>query len=294
MTLHFLTLLEDQGLIAIRGKDAQAYLQGLVTVDVREVNGTQYRLGACCNHKGRVVATFNLFLQDETYYCILPKLNIPDTLTHLKKYAMFSKVNIEDVSQDFSIFGTVDESLLHKMSPKIPQEAYECTQEDDVIILKLPVNEPSQFEVILTTERAAEWMACLTEDSQDKWKQYHIFSGIPAIFPQTAMHFTPQMLNLDRFKGSIQLNKGCYLGQEIIARTASLGSVKKHLYLLALNSSKPPYLGQPLKNAQDIEVGMILEVAQKKTGYYLSAVIQDSAVSEAIYWEHVQLEMMSA
>lgn len=292
MNEKFLTLLEDKGLISIAGIDAQNYLQGLLTIDVREIGCTQYHLGGCCNNKGRLVASFNLFEYKNTYYFSLPRLNIPTTLGHLRKYAMFSKVEIKEATNDFVIIGAFGENALEKLQGKLPEKAYECAQRDFMTILRLPGNQV-RFEVILERVHEAEFLLLLdleeiqgTLKNSDKnflWKKCDILSGIPAVYPETAGLFTPQMLNYDDFKG-ISFNKGCYLGQEIVARTASLGVVKKHLYVFTFDSSQFPAVGDVLENAQSDEIGVVLEACHDDSMVYLSAVVQDAAVSEKIYW----------
>ena len=82
------------GLITIAGKNASTFLQGQLTCDMREINETRGLFGACCDHKGRMVTNFFVFQKNENYYFLLPKSMVKPTITHLKKYAVFSKVEL--------------------------------------------------------------------------------------------------------------------------------------------------------------------------------------------------------
>lgn len=275
--------LEDKGLISIAGKDAKNFLQGLITIDIREINPTQYRLAGCCNNKGRVVASFNLFEYKNIYYFSLPKRNIPTTIKHLRKYAMFSKIDIQEATENFVLFGVIGVHALEKLQKNPPEKEYECHQMDGMTVLRLPGNQ-ARFEVILERTYFERLGISKNLDKNVQWKQLNILSGLPVIDLETSGLFTPQMLNYDQFKG-ISFNKGCYLGQEIVARTANLGSTKRHLHAFILESNQSPSVGEMINNEQAIDVGVVLETCQNDALIYLSAVIQDTAIPEKIYWQ---------
>lgn len=289
----------EKGLISISGEDAATFLQGLITVDIKDILPTQYRLSGCCNNKGRLVASFYLFEYGGSYYLSLPLENVPDTLDHLQKYARFSKVELKEVTNDFVIFGILAENSLEDF----PKKDYDCCQIGTAMVLRLPGN-PVRFELI--EKRSALESESLSDmkssNANSLWKQYNILTGIPAIYPETVGLFTPQMLNYDQFI-AISYNKGCYLGQEIVARTANLGTVKKHLYGFTVEAevNQLPIVGEELNDEQNIQVGTILEVSPSslpvKDGQpyliYLSAVIQDAALPMPIYWQGKALTKVS-
>lgn len=281
-----LILLEDQGVIRVRGQDAENYLQGLITIDIRAIDQTQSQFGGCCNNKGRVVASFDLLMYQEAYYLILPRANILNTLAHLRKYAMFSKVEIEDATNHFKILGLWSE---HDFPLKLnwPEKAGRCVQIKNGVFTKLFGNVP-RYRVMLEGIQAEENFPTLkfSKDASllSKWIQSDIVSGLSAIYPETTALFTPQMLNYDDF-GAINLTKGCYLGQEIVARTASLGRVKKHLYPFYFQAAQLPERGAPLYDDNGNEVGIVLQASREEARVNLAAVVQDDALRGMLYYQ---------
>lgn len=199
-------MIESFGIIAVSGPDAEKFLQGLTTNDIRQVNSQSLQLGCFCNLKGRVIASFQIFRKDEIFYLILPFSMLEITQSHLKKYSLFSKVFLQDVSQE--------------MQQQV-------------------LNLSGEFNA---------------------WHLAKIEAGIATIFPATSELFTPHMLNYPEL-GAISFDKGCYLGQEIIARTHYLGKTKRHVVkenISTANNSKP---GDKITNERNEEIGCIVDLA---------------------------------
>ncbi len=214
------------GFISVKGESAATFLQGQLTCDVREINETQGVLGACCDPKGRMVANFFVFQKNKDYYFLLPKSMISIAVTHLKKYAVFSKLEL------------------------------------------LAVNEAEAYPLPEIT---------LKELDENHWRSLNVRAGLVWVYPQTSGKLIPQMINLQKW-GGISFTKGCYIGQEVIARTEHLGKLKRHLYRALVDSETPATPGDELKNQNDQTMGVVVEAARKNIGYELLAVIQDVAI----------------
>jgi len=191
---------EDYGLLRIAGENAATFLQGQLSCDVLNLSADESQFGAYCNYQGRVLATFWLLQHDAVYDLILPEEMLDATREALHKYAVFSKVTIENVTEDISI--------------------------------KAKVSDTIQFQVVNKSEQAGG----------NHFSSQLIDAGIPMIYPATSGHFTPHMLNLPAL-GAVSFDKGCYVGQEIVARTEYRGAVKRCLQIIHDDEKRKLTLG---------------------------------------------------
>lgn len=240
-----LSALTDRALLSMTGNDAKKFLQGQITANVNDVTVTKSTLGAHCNLKGRMQSLFRLFLQhhdlsQESYYLALPKAMLSQTQANFKKYALFSKVVIETEQSlaGIGLYGANIGSLLTASFPEIMtlQQPYDYfikqTSKGVCSISRLPGQHP-RFEIWGTPEfMITLWsdyaLACKIVAPQ-AWELLDIQAGLPTIYPQTIDEVLPHHANLSILNG-ISYTKGCYLGQEIIARMQYRGKIKKHLY----------------------------------------------------------------
>jgi tRNA-modifying protein YgfZ len=270
--------LSHLGLLEISGADAVTFLQGQVTNDVKLLAGTNAHYSAYCNPKGRMLALFLAFahhnnsLGDYIYLQLNRELLEP-IIKRLKMYVMRSKVDIKDVSGSivkFGINGPEAPSILGCSLAKItsisnlPSEDYELATLENATVLKLPSTNGARFEIFTDATSAPLIWNALKKDCQivekPHWDWLEIQAGIPDIELKTQEQFVPQMLNLDILNG-INFKKGCYTGQEIVARTHYLGSVKRRTYLAEMTSETPPNAGDKVLDATQNEVGQIVRVA---------------------------------
>jgi len=265
----------DLGIICVSGKDAGQFLQGQLTCDVREVNAEQSRLGAHCDVKGRIQATFRLFFYKDAYYLLLPKTVIPHLLQCLKKYAVFSAVNLIDVSQHCKIIGVIGSLRTLK----------------DQGYIRLAITDTVPRFILLTMPYDASLSFIDSTGSTgpiNRWHLLDILAGIPTIYPETIGQFTPHQLNYPVLSG-VSFNKGCYIGQEIIARTHYLGKSKSRLYRLAFQSNRPFPPGTRLQNDEGSTQGRVIMVANEEDTYFQAlACLQTQAISHNIYLEGPQ------
>ena len=302
--------LSHLGLLEISGADAVTFLQGQVTNDVKLLNGSNAQhnahLSAYCNPTGRMLALFLAFSHGNNLYLQFNCELLEPIMKRLKMYVMRSKVEIKDVSDSlirFGINGLEATSMLGLVFPKIPTEDYELITLDNVTILKLPSTIGARYEVVTDANNApAIWDALKTKCEiveKSHWDWLEIQAGIPDITLKTQEQFVPQMLNLDILNG-INFKKGCYTGQEIVARTHYLGSVKRRTYLANIcpESQYPCGLqaGDKILDALQNEVGQIVRVApdcdpNHENGFDVLAEMRiDAQQTGEIYWNNLKLK----
>lgn len=274
--------------ITVTGANTAKFLQGQLTCHLDEIQTQQSRLGAHCDPKGRIQMTFRLLKYQETYQLYLAKSMVTQTVTALQKYALFFKTTLQDISSDWMQFGLsgphMSEKLAHYNLP-IPSEIDEIIHTDHGMIIRVHGIFPRFIVAGPRSTLHSLWQTfskqLITLDSQ-AWKLLDIMAGIPTIYPETIGKFTPHHINYHLLKG-VSFNKGCYTGQEIIARMHYLGKIKQHLYRLSGNSIGLPGIGTTLFSHQG-EVGTIIDAAPAfDQGYQLLAVLPDSVGSQPLY-----------
>jgi hypothetical protein len=263
--------LSHLGLLQLSGADAINFLQGQVTNDVKLLKESAHYTGYC-TPKGRMLALFLAFSQHERIHLQMPIELIATTAKRLKMYVMRSKVEVQDVSHDvikIGLSGPNAQALLSTQFAKVPEHDYELVSLENGSLLKLPSSTHARFEILATIDQAQViWndlssQATITDATY--WEWLEIQAGIPDVKAETQEEFVPQMLNLDLL-GGINFKKGCYTGQEIVARTHYLGSIKRRTYLTHSNHSVQP--GENILNAANEAVGKVVRSAPSSLGGY--------------------------
>jgi len=270
--------LSHLGLLQIAGADAFTFLQGQVTNDVKQLDGHRAHYSGYCNPKGRLLALFLAFSHQNHAHLQMPKALIESIAKRLKMYVMRSKVEIQDVSESvikIGINGPKATELLSTLFTAIPQNAYELATLDNGAILKLPGDKP-RFEILTDIANAPAIWNALSKQAKtvhaQYWEWLEIQAGIPEVYLKTQEEFVPQMLNLDLLDG-INFKKGCYTGQEIVARTHYLGSIKRRTQLAHINTQ--PNVGDDVVNGNQENIGKIVRCAPAPgSGYDVLAEIR--------------------
>ena len=270
--------LNHLGLLEISGADAVTFLQKQVTNDVKLLTGHNAHYSAYCNPKGRMLSLFLAFAHHNNQLGDHLHLQFNRTLLEpimkrLKMYVMRSKVDIKDVSESiikFGINGPQAASILTSSFAKTPAQDYELVSLENATILKLPsFAHQARFQIFTDIENAPIIWNALKANCQlvgkPCWDWLEIQAGIPDIQPTTQEQFVPQMLNLDILNG-INFKKGCYAGQEIVARTHYLGSVKRRTYLTSIATSETPNAGDTVLKALPKAGDKVLDAAQNEVG----------------------------
>jgi folate-binding protein YgfZ len=290
--------LSHLGLLEISGTDAVTFLQGQVTNDVKLLLGNNAHFSnahysAYCTPKGRILALFLAFAHFDHIHLQFNHELLEPIMKRLKMYVMRSNVEIKDATDSiikFGINGPEAASLLARSHVNIPTNINELTSFEDCTILKLPTIEGSQRFEIFTDETNAPaiWDAlkihCKIVE-KPCWDWLEIQTGIPDVSLKTQEQFVPQMLNLDLLNG-ISFKKGCYTGQEIVARTHYLGSVKRRTYLASITNTLAPSDGDKVLDDVQNEVGQIVRIAPNNANGF-DALIElriDAQQTGKVFW----------
>ncbi len=280
--------LSHLGLLRVSGEDAANFLQGQFTNDIKALNDQRSQMSAYCTPQGRMLANFRLFQQGADYFIQLPLERLKPFLKRLSMFILMAKVKIEDVSGQrvrIGLTGACAEALLQGQFSQLPAQPGAVCHEGDTTILRLPGAEP-RFEIIAPTGQAISvWNHCASEASPadaDYWALQDIHAGIGSVLDATAEAFVPQMINLQLVDG-VSFDKGCYVGQEVVARMKYLGKLKRRMYLARVNSDQPPQPGDELHATTGGEsgqgTGKVVDARPSPDGgYELLAVIEDAAV----------------
>lgn len=276
----------NNGLIEIKGPDASKFLQGQVTCDVRELADHRSLLGAQCNIKGRMLLCFRA-LQTDAERILLrvhPDL-VANGLSSLGKYIVFSKAKLADVTTHYRSIG-----IAGPEAAQIVQDVLGITIAEDGqwqaanehIVIRL---EEHRFECWIAAEQAQALANQLRTHAsladQNYWNLLNIQAGIGDITPETFETFTPQAINF-QLVGGINFRKGCYTGQEIVARLHYRGTLKRHMYRFGFEGVQElPVSGTELKNAEGKTVGEVILAAYSngKSGELLASVVDDQRVA---------------
>ncbi|RYY04436.1 MAG: folate-binding protein [Gammaproteobacteria bacterium] len=282
----------EQGLIEIKGPDAAKFLQGQVTCDVNGLANHKSLLGAQCNIKGRMLLCF-LAVQTDSERIILRVHSglVANGLSSLGKYIVFSKAKLADVTSNYLGLGIAGPNATQVISDVFAvniAENGEWQPADNHIITRI---DEHRYECWLAADNAESIWQQVTPNtiiaSQNLWNLFNIQAGIGDISPETYETFTPQAINFQLVNG-INFRKGCYTGQEIVARLHYRGTLKRHMYRFefSLTDNLLPASGTELKNAAGKTVGEVIVAAYKNpdSGELLASVVDDERV--AIYLEN--------
>ena len=240
--------------IAVRGADAENFLQGQLTNDIRDITATRSRLGAHCSPKGRALACFRVLRREDAFYLILPAALLEPSLQRLRKYVLMSKVTLEPdtnlVQMGYSA-GARGIHHLRDILDTLPEDIDAVTRAGEVSVIRVPGPHP-RFELLGPAAALKSLWTKLNVHAAPvgagPWALLDILAGVPELHSETADSFVPQMINLDKFNG-IGFKKGCYTGQEIVARTHYLGKLKRRMYRLHCPVAEPPPAGTRIYNA---------------------------------------------
>jgi folate-binding protein YgfZ len=215
------------GVLTVSGEDAAKFLQGQITCNINDITDIKSSLGAICNPMGRALTTFLLVKNADDFLMILPCELLEPVKKRLQMYVLRSDVILTDSSDELCLIG-----LSYGASqPDEAAEPFFATSRQENIV----VNFQNRCLIIVKADNAQKFwseqvqLGFQPEDSA-QWRYLDIISGIPWLSAETSEEFIPQMLNLDKL-GGISFNKGCYTGQEVVARTHYLGKAKREMFL---------------------------------------------------------------
>lgn len=232
------------GVIQISGEDSISYLQGQLTCDMALLQDNQWLAGAHCNAKGKLWSNFVILHATDALYMVMHKAVLAHSLAALRKYAVFSKVELNDVSGSHQVVASTPEHTIAEA----------------IATAKLPIH--CQLSVLPNA-------SAIRDEGASHWMQHFIQYGYPWLASDAQVEqFIPQMLSLDTLD-AISFSKGCYIGQETVARMHYRGKQNRALYRLQGHSDHPITAGDKLE--------LSLGESWKQTGSIINAEQDDTA-----------------
>ncbi len=230
----FLIQLDNFSAISLEGEDQSKYLQGQVTCDVDCSDKSSLQHGAHCDAKGKVFSIFRFINRFSSHLLVQPKSSIQPSLKELKKFGVFSKVTIEE-TESLSFYALVGEqasTLLTQQFKQAPDSLTPVVQVGSTTLVYIS----GQYSRFILIDESAVISTIVDKFKlpifQNKlWKLLEIDQGFPVLSSEHSGQYVPQMLNLQAING-ISFTKGCYLGQETVARMQYLGKNKRALFSL--------------------------------------------------------------
>ncbi|MGQ0659023.1 MAG: CAF17-like 4Fe-4S cluster assembly/insertion protein YgfZ [Chromatiales bacterium] len=272
--------LSELAVIQVAGEDAESFLSGQLTSDVQALAPGRSQLGAWCSPQGRVIALFRIVRLANAFWLLLPRDLIDATLKRLRMYVLRARVSLAEGGKELLSIGVSGPAALATSSSlvAVPQTADEVTLAQGVTAIRLPDRRPRLLLLGEPELLASFWqdaIARLRPVGALTWRLLDIEAGLPQVYAVTRDRFLPQMLNLDVL-GGLSFSKGCYPGQEIIARLKYRGQLKQRLYLGHADTNDVPVAGVRLAVAdQEAAAGEVVMAAPHPDGgCALTAVMQ--------------------
>jgi folate-binding protein YgfZ len=274
------------GVIRASGEEAATFLQGQLSNDIRLVTPELAQYSTYSTPKGRMLANFLIWQAGDAYFLLCRLDLLEPTLKRLKMYVMRSKVTLEAAST--GIFG-LNENTVAVLLSDAPLSLQQGNLSVSATALGALIHLGQGF-ALLATETATEptWPSTAQALDAQHWQWVHIAAGLPWISAATVEAFVPQMANMDAL-GAIHFKKGCYTGQEVVARLHYLGKSKRRLYRIGLADDVELVEGADLYGRDgetSVKVGQIVNIAPDLTqefGQQALAVIQIAAWETGIF-----------
>ena len=278
------------GVIAVHGSDAGDFLQAQLSNDIKDCEVNSSQLSAYCTPKGRILGLMRVFRQGDTFYLRLPADSLETVLQRLRMFVLRADVTFEDVSENFCCIGVSGADAAEEIRNavgQVPAGDNQVLHLEKLSIIKVPGIQP-RYEVYASSLKAAQtfWDTLNVNGApvgSPAWRLLEIQAGIPNIFAATTELFVPQMVNLQLVDG-VSFKKGCYPGQEIVARMQYLGTLKRRMYLGLIDQDEAVSPGDELYQASGDEqlIGRIVDAQPHPDGGFLAlAVLQIKSADAA-------------
>jgi tRNA-modifying protein YgfZ len=257
--------LRDFACIRVSGADASAFLQAQLTSDFSALPDDRARLAGFCSAKGRLQASFVGWKQGPADVVLLCAADLlAPTLKRLSMFVLRMKCRLSDLSDEMSVFGVAG-SCVDALLPGA--SAWQRRDDPAGTAIRLPAPAGQKLAFWLP-QRAAEGVdgpSSLPPISAETWRWLQVCSGIPFVQAKTADMFVPQMINFELL-GGVDFQKGCYPGQEVVARSQYRGSLKRRMFLF--DCETPASAGDEVFSAEDAgqPAGMVVNAAAQPQG----------------------------
>jgi hypothetical protein len=271
--------------ITLTGEESVSYLQGQVTCDVKQLSDSSLITGAHCDAKGKVYSVFRLFQRQSALWLLQPKATLPASLAALKKFGVFAKATIEEQKNQscYAVIGKQASTLIKQYFLHLPDSMSPVIECDGTTIIYITSTSDDKQCYLIINENNKVVTAInalsLPVYNTSLWNSHEVLAGFPLLGENAVGEYVPQMLNLQAING-ISFTKGCYLGQETVARMQYLGRNKRALFILSgfstekitLEDAIEQQLGDNWRSA-----GKLLSFYQADNGeFFLQAVLANN------------------
>ncbi len=258
------------GVIRVVGADAASFLQGQLTNDFALLGLSEARLAAWCNAKGRMLATFVGFKRShEEIWLVCSRDLLAPTLKRLSMFVLRAKAKLSDASDEVAVWGRV--------APTTPGKTWSKSDEGDASVVRLPEAEGQVRELWCAPASAPGPVGPPLPDGL--WAWLSVRGGVAMIGAPVVEAFVPQMLNYESV-GGVNFKKGCYPGQEVVARSQFRGTLKRRAYIV--HADAPMVAGQEVFHASDTEqpCGLVVQAASAPSGGFDAIVSMTTASAD--------------
>jgi folate-binding protein YgfZ len=254
--------LNSLGVVAITGSDARDFINAQFTTNCLELTEVRSQLSGWCDPKGRVLFLFTLYCDNDHLLAILPRAQTATFLQRLRMYILRAQVELRDVSDAVTVIGLIDAPGV--ANPGYPDlvAPWDSKRDSDSRTIVRYGPGPIRYLIVSDSASALLWWQELEiqEVGEDAWLAFDSYAGMPRVDVHNSGKFLPQNLNLDSL-AAVSFSKGCYPGQEVVARLKYRGKVKKRLIAAEYASDSEIAAGAALRvNGDDRLVGEVLAV----------------------------------
>ena len=264
------TLLPECSVVAVSGRDARSFLQGQLTNDLLGLERHPGLLAAACNREGRVLEVLRLASHGDTVLIVVRLALAGALIARLGKHVLRAEVSIEDRSHALAVAGLLD---------ALPGESWSKAQPAAAGLIMM-VAGPRRILLVAPPASLDQVLHDSDRASSGDWDRACIEDGEPTVHPETAGKWIPQMLNLDLLS-AVSFTKGCYVGQEIVARTQHLGRIKRRMLRFTGPAGASFSPGQPLYSG-DSQAAEVVASCNGPRGMELLAVTELRFCSELL------------
>ena len=257
--------LNTNSTIKVEGDDRIQFLQGQLTQDINLIALDKASFAGFCNPKGRVLAFMLCYMDQSSIHIQIDSSVEESFLKRLKMYVLRSKVSMSLLGDQFTCIGFMGFKALLDQGIQAPKSYLDIVRSHDVMIMRVGKN-TERFQLMGDASKVNSFMQLnlpeYTSMSIESWNNLNILDGVPDIYPSTQEAFIPQSLNMDLIDG-INFKKGCYTGQEIVARTHYLGKVKRRMYRGFIESQDALMPGDQILNEKKEVIGQLVRSARE-------------------------------
>jgi folate-binding protein YgfZ len=273
------------GVIKVTGEDRETFLQGQLTNDVRNINPATSQLTSYCTPKGRMLANFRIFSDnDDNWFIVIPSERLAVIFKRLCMFVLRSKVELTDVSNEVLVMGLAGDCIAQALQSPVPAAADEVSHHDSISFIRVETNEPRFMTVGNANAIMRLWqqLESVQPANSDLWRLGDIKAAIPTVFETTQEAFIPQMTNMQLING-VSFTKGCYTGQEVVARMQYLGKLKRRMYKVRFEFGGDVQPGDDIYSSNSKSgqgAGKLVDAIKTDDGYYEGLAVMEISSAE--------------